>query len=273
MKKKKNSLINGTVIALIIIIVLVLIIGMVMFAMMNKSLGTGTSGDNTNGTVATDEFGNEVEKNPLLGMDQETAFRKYGNFKDFETVSGMINSTMASATKEEQLNELLSYWFTLLRYQDYEDAYSFVDVDYINDCGISFRREDLTTDILNVRALAGIDDMTLMQIRILSGTIPTDLSGVTKYMAIIQSDAEVDGNVRVYFPFYVTEQGKIIPFDMEASSPAEKYGSIDASNSDKNSSTATTPGSTEVTTEASTTEDINGDAGDTGEQTTTETGI
>ena len=76
MKKKKNSLINGTVIALIIIIVLVLIIGMVMFAMMNKSLGTGTSGDNTNGTVATDEFGNEVEKNPLLGMDQETAFQK-----------------------------------------------------------------------------------------------------------------------------------------------------------------------------------------------------
>lgn len=267
MKKKKDSLMSGGVIVLIVLVVLTFMIGTVLFFMMSKSMNGGQNGNGeSTDNSATDEFGNEIEKNPLLGMDEEIAFQKYGNFKDFETVSGMIESTMASSTKEDRLNELLSYWFTLLRYQDYEDAYSFVDVDYINDCGISYERADLTTDILNVRALAGIDDMTLMQIQILSGTIPTDLDSVTKYMAIIQSDAEVDGNVRVYFPFYVTEQGKIIPFDMETSSPSEKYGSLDASNKVE-SQVSTEKATTETTTEA-VSEDANGttDTEDTGDR-------
>lgn len=215
MKKKKSSA-GITIVVTLIVVVLIAIfvlVGMLVSQNKNKQVEADVTTENA------------------YAVNDEKLFAKYGNFKSYDSAIGVIRNSMQNVedanTSIEQ--EVFQYWFALVRYADYEDAYSFVAQDAIHGFGIEYSYEAFQSDCLDMR-IGGTDEKNLaLIIEVLPWEEPLEQNngfGVSsKRMAVIYSKGN-EANA-YYLPFYITDDYHIIPFDINAVSPMERYGAVD----------------------------------------------
>lgn len=218
MEKKTD---NGKkpIIIISVMLVLVLIVIIIFVAMLFLGTGNTTSEPEEQNTATTEEPLADV----TYEMEQEEMFLKYGNFKNHETALNVIQASMNGESEWDIETEVFLYWFTLVRYGDYSDAYTFIDTDMITQYGIEYSYEQFVMDCEDLCVRGGIDDDLWLRATVVDGSTPTDEPIGNLHMAVITSDAETDGGVALFLPFYITEELKIIPFDITQESAAERY--------------------------------------------------
>lgn len=262
MSKESNKSKNVGI-ALLIGVALFLLIGIVtvigFIAKINKASSDGDDTENGGGSGVSTE---QVERRSASDYvkDDEEMFIKYGNFKDYENAVAVIKNSMPDATTEDISKEVFEYWFTLIRYEDYADAYTFIDTDYIKNLGADYGIDDFTCDMANLRVYGEYTSGITMQAQILDGKTPYMAKGVeNRYMCRITSTEDDEAGNVVYLPYYCTEDYKIIPVDISQPSVLVMlYGTADNGISEPEDALTTSEGeisdSSADTTEAGGTE-------------------
>lgn len=217
--EKKRKRFNSILIILIIMLMVTFLMVGLVIAMVLSAKQSGDIGkENTEEIV--------VDINHSYALENEEMYLKYGNFKDYESAIAVIRNSMPDAGEQEIADEIFRYWFTLLRYGDYKDAYTFVSTDKISEAGIDYSIEDFTEDMTELRVCGGIDDPLQMEVTVMEGATPSEAGYGMLHMAVITSIEEKDAGIALFLPFYMLGDNRIIPFDLLAEAPAERYGTI-----------------------------------------------
>ena len=219
-KKSDNGKKPIIIISVLLVLVLVIILILVAFLFLGR---TPVEAVPEEPEVSTEEPLANYDYN----MEQEEMFLKYGNFKNHETALNVIESSLSGEDESVIQKEVFNYWFTLIRYGDYSDAYTFVDVEQISRYGINYSYEQFMMDCEDLCVRGGVDDDLWLHAEIIDGSTPSTADSIGNlHMAVITSDAEADTGVALFMPFYITENRKIIPFDILQQSVSERYSVV-----------------------------------------------
>lgn len=247
MEKKEKNTGTGKVIRGIAIALFVLVLFIIAFAIYLYLLtGPAPEDDATEASTANEYV-----------MENEVMFAKYGNFKNYESASSIIISSMEDSGRTDIEHEIFDYWFTLVRYGDYEDAYSFIDNESIVTYGIAYDFDDFTQDCARIRIGNSEDANVRLQAEILENNMLSMMNDANLgdvHMAVISSDTVESV---LYFPFYITKDYHIIPFELGMESPYQRYGSIESGIDENYEDTEENTENTENTSEQVSNEDSN----------------
>lgn len=243
-----------------ILIVLAFLIGFIILLATQKEELPSDSADNTEETL----------------VESMSMFEKYGNFKSYESAYSVITNYLGIDSSREEIEaEVFLYWFELVKYGDYDDAYSFVDTEELDSYGISYSYEDFKADCNRIYRDSGADETTDMEVMVLDRVSERDLTVGNLHMAVI-TDGGKDSSVCAYMPFFLTKECKIIPFDVsnvrlvnDRNQAATEGTTIENTPSEALTEDTTENTSSEASTEA-TTESTTSEAST---EATTETGI
>lgn len=210
MKKGENKMSGGLIAVLVAMgIVVVVIAGLLLFILNSGKTSTLKGETSTADATLT---------------DSSDMFEKYGNFKDFTSISTIIPNTMPDADKATIRSEIMDYWFMLIQYGDYSDAYTFIATDIINQAGVNYTYEDFVVTCTQWATILE-DEPKNLKIKVLDGVTPNSPPYGNLHMAVIYTGDEIsEGQTVIYLPFYVMENGQLIPFDVTEQPASQKYG-------------------------------------------------
>lgn len=210
---KNKGIIIGFLIGLVVLLIIIVV--MIGFLFNQKE--------------ETSERQQEVTDSPevvVTNANEEPIFIKYGNFKSYDSVQSIITNFNPDYTSEEIEAEVLLYFFTLIRYEDYEDAYTFVATNVTAAYDFDYQYEDFVGDFKELWEVLG--NPINLSYTVLEPRTPYN---VTNNMGIHEKTTikvSCDDAKAIYMTFIITEDNKLIPFDCLSIPTDVKYGILSA---------------------------------------------